>query len=178
MVKQTVSWARHCFQTSTGYPEPSRTAATALLSSSPSLLSASSQLHHQSPENLLLVTTGLAKPTWLCMQDNQGSYASHQRIHQHKSPYTCPECGAICRSAHVQTHITKNCLHCTWRVGFRCVHCNAVYSDVALLKSHIQGSHCEVFYKCPICPMAFKSAPSTHSHAYTQHPGIKIGEPK
>ena len=89
---------------------------------------------------------------------NQGSYASHQRIHQHKSPYTCPECGAICRSAHVQTHITKNCLHCTWRVGFRCVHCNAVYSDVALLKSHIQGSHREVFYKCPICPMAFKSA--------------------
>ena len=60
----------------------------------------------------------------------------------------------------------------------RCVHCNVVYSDVAALKSHIQGSHCEVFYKCPICPMAFKSAPSTHSHAYTQHPGIKIGEPK
>eukprot|EP00072_Mus_musculus_P063264 XP_011245258.1 PREDICTED: zinc finger protein 532 isoform X2 [Mus musculus] len=109
---------------------------------------------------------------------NQCSYASHQRIHQHKSPYTCPECGAICRSVHFQNHITKNCLHYTRRVGFRCVHCNVVYSDVAALKSHIQGSHCEVFYKCPICPMAFKSAPSTHSHAYTQHPGVKIGEPK
>ncbi|KAM6219920.1 zinc finger protein 532 [Rhynchocyon petersi] len=109
---------------------------------------------------------------------NQCSFASHQRIHQHKSPYTCPECGAICRSVHFQTHVTKNCLHYTRRVGFRCMHCNVVYSDVAALKSHIQGSHCEVFYKCPICPMAFKSAPSTHSHAYTQHPGIKIGEPK
>ncbi|XP_012874477.1 PREDICTED: zinc finger protein 532 isoform X2 [Dipodomys ordii] len=109
---------------------------------------------------------------------NQCSYASHQRIHQHKSPFSCPECGAICRSVHFQTHVTKNCLHYTRRVGFRCVHCNVVYSDVAALKSHIQGSHCEVFYKCPICPMAFKSAPSTHSHAYTQHPGIKIGEPK
>ncbi|XP_031221766.1 zinc finger protein 532 isoform X2 [Mastomys coucha] len=109
---------------------------------------------------------------------NQCSYASHQRIHQHKSPYTCPECGAICRSVHFQNHVTKNCLHYTRRVGFRCVHCNVVYSDVAALKSHIQGSHCEVFYKCPICPMAFKSAPSTHSHAYTQHPGVKIGEPK
>ncbi|EHB02245.1 Zinc finger protein 532 [Heterocephalus glaber] len=109
---------------------------------------------------------------------NQCSYASHQRIHQHKSPYTCPECGAICRSVHFQTHVTKNCLHYTRRVGFRCVHCNVVYSDVAALKSHIQGSHCEVFYKCSICPMAFKSAPSTHSHAYTQHPGVKIGEPK
>uniref|UniRef100_A0A2K6MGU9 C2H2-type domain-containing protein n=1 Tax=Rhinopithecus bieti TaxID=61621 RepID=A0A2K6MGU9_RHIBE len=77
-----------------------------------------------------------------------------------------------------QTHVTKNCLHHTRRVGFRCVHRSVVYSDVAALKSHIQGSHCEGFYRCPICPMAFKSAPSTHSHAYTQHPGIKIGEPK
>ncbi|NXP25910.1 ZN532 protein, partial [Scytalopus superciliaris] len=109
---------------------------------------------------------------------NGCSFASHQRIHQHKSPYTCPECGAICRSAHFQSHVTRNCLHYTRRVGFRCLHCNVVYSDVAALKSHIQGCHCEVFYKCPICPMAFKSAPSTHSHAYTQHPGIKIGEPK
>uniref|UniRef100_A0A2K5JH30 C2H2-type domain-containing protein n=1 Tax=Colobus angolensis palliatus TaxID=336983 RepID=A0A2K5JH30_COLAP len=106
------------------------------------------------------------------------SYVSHQRIRQHKSPYTCPESGAFCRSVHFQTHVTENCLHYTGRVGFRCVHCNVVYSDVAALKSHIQGSHCEVFYKCPICPMAFKSAPSTHSHAYLQHPGIKIGEPK
>uniref|UniRef100_A0A2K5L4U2 C2H2-type domain-containing protein n=1 Tax=Cercocebus atys TaxID=9531 RepID=A0A2K5L4U2_CERAT len=109
---------------------------------------------------------------------NRCSYASHRRIHQHKSPYTCPECGAIGRSVHFQTHVTKNCLHYTRRVGFRCVHCNVVYSDGAALKSHIQGSHCEVFNKCHICPMAFKSAPSTHSHTYTQHPGIKIEEPK
>lgn len=52
---------------------------------------------------------------------NQCSYASHQRIHQHKSPYTCPECGAICRSVHFQSHVTKNCLHYTRRVGFRSV---------------------------------------------------------
>ncbi|XP_039606420.1 zinc finger protein 532 isoform X1 [Polypterus senegalus] len=109
---------------------------------------------------------------------NQCSFASHQRIHQHKSPYTCPECGAICRSVHFQTHVTKNCLHYTRRVGYRCVHCSVIYADICALKSHIQGSHCEIFYKCPICPMAFKSAPGTHSHAYTQHPGVKIGEPK
>ncbi|XP_056400359.1 zinc finger protein 532 [Hyla sarda] len=116
----------------------------------------------------------------VCMMllPNQCSFSCHQRVHQHKSPFTCPECGAICRSAHFQTHITKNCLHYTRRVGFRCIHCNVVYSEIAALKCHIQGSHCEVFYKCPICPMAFKSAPSTHSHAYTQHPGVKIGEPK
>ncbi|XP_068107370.1 zinc finger protein 532 [Hyperolius riggenbachi] len=116
----------------------------------------------------------------ICMMllPNPCSYSCHQRIHQHKSPFTCPECGAICRSAHFQTHVSKNCLHYTRRVGFRCMHCNVVYSEIAALKCHIQGSHCEVFYKCPICPMAFKSAPSTHSHAYTQHPGVKIGEPR
>ncbi|XP_043922094.1 zinc finger protein 532 [Protopterus annectens] len=124
--------------------------------------------------------TSTQKTCFICQMllPNPCSFASHQRIHQHKSPYTCPECGAICRSAHFQTHVTRNCLHYTRRVGYRCVHCNVVYSDVAALKSHIQGSHCEIFYKCPICPMAFKSAPSTHSHAYTQHPGVKIGEPK
>ncbi|KAJ8338968.1 hypothetical protein SKAU_G00357540 [Synaphobranchus kaupii] len=114
----------------------------------------------------------------LMLLPNQCSFVSHQRIHQHKSPYVCPECGAICRSVHFQTHITKNCLHYTRRVGYRCVHCSVIYADVAALKSHIQGAHCEIFYKCPICPMAFKSAPGTHSHAYTQHPGVKIGEPK
>ncbi|XP_007901278.1 zinc finger protein 532 isoform X2 [Callorhinchus milii] len=109
---------------------------------------------------------------------NKCSFTSHVRIHQHKSPYTCPECGAICRSSHFQTHITRNCLHYTRKVGYRCIHCGVIYADLAALKSHIQGAHCEIFYKCPICPMAFKSAPSTHSHAYTQHPGIKIGEAK
>ncbi|XP_024155575.1 zinc finger protein 532 [Oryzias melastigma] len=109
---------------------------------------------------------------------NQCSYLSHQRIHQHKSPYICPECGASCRSVHLQSHVTKNCLHYTRRVGYRCVHCSVIFADVAILKSHIQNSHCEIFYKCPLCPMAFKSAPGTHSHAYTQHPGVKAGEPK
>ncbi|XP_029024487.1 zinc finger protein 532 [Betta splendens] len=109
---------------------------------------------------------------------NQCSFLSHQRIHQHKSPYICPECGASCRSVHFQSHVTKNCLHYTRRVGYRCIHCSVIFADLATLKSHIQSTHCEVFYKCPLCPMAFKSAPGMHSHVYTQHPGMKAGEPK
>ncbi|CAL8317685.1 unnamed protein product [Lota lota] len=109
---------------------------------------------------------------------NQCSFVSHQRIHQHKSPFICPECGTSCRSVHFQSHVTKNCLHYTRRVGYRCVHCSVIFGDVASLKSHIQNTHCEVFYKCPICPMAFKSAQAINSHGYTQHPGAKIGEPK
>ncbi|KAM9338761.1 zinc finger protein 532 [Symphorus nematophorus] len=109
---------------------------------------------------------------------NQCSFLSHQRIHQHKSPYICPECGASCRSVHFQSHVTKNCLHYTRRVGYRCVHCSVIFADVANVKSHIQSTHCEIFYKCPLCPMAFKSAPGTYSHVNSQHPGMKAGEPK
>ncbi|XP_057674823.1 zinc finger protein 532 isoform X2 [Corythoichthys intestinalis] len=109
---------------------------------------------------------------------NHCSFLSHQRIHQHKSPYTCPECGASCRSVHFKSHVTKNCLHYTRKVGYRCVHCSVIFADVETLKSHIQSTHCEIFYKCPLCPMAFKTAPATHSHTSTQHPGVKAGEPK
>ncbi|KAK5852180.1 hypothetical protein PBY51_023671 [Eleginops maclovinus] len=109
---------------------------------------------------------------------NQCSFLSHQRIHQHKSPYICPECGASCRSVHFQSHVTKNCLHYSRRVGYRCIHCSMIFADVVSVKSHIQSSHCEIFYKCPLCPMAFKTAPGTHSHVKTQHPGTKAGEPK
>ncbi|XP_040053784.2 zinc finger protein 532 [Gasterosteus aculeatus] len=109
---------------------------------------------------------------------NECSFLSHQRIHQHKSPYICPECGASCRSVHFQSHVTKNCLHYTRRVGYRCIHCSVIFADAATVKSHIQSSHCEIFHKCPLCPMAFKSAPATHSHVNTQHPAMKAGEPK
>ncbi|XP_072310897.1 zinc finger protein 532 [Eucyclogobius newberryi] len=110
---------------------------------------------------------------------NKCSFLSHERIHQHKSPYVCPECGAHFQSAHVQSHhINKICLHYTRRSGYRCVECSVISTDASSLKSHIQSSHCEIFYKCPICPMAFKSAAGTQSHAYTQHSGVKAGEAK
>ncbi|KAK7896535.1 hypothetical protein WMY93_021860 [Mugilogobius chulae] len=110
---------------------------------------------------------------------NQCSFLSHQRIHQQKTPYVCPECGAKFQSLHTQAqHVNKTCLHYTRRSGYRCVHCSVISTDASTLKSHIQSSHCEIFYKCPICPMAFKSAPGTHSHAQTQHSGVKAGEPK
>uniref|UniRef100_A0A8C2XDE0 Zinc finger protein 532 n=1 Tax=Cyclopterus lumpus TaxID=8103 RepID=A0A8C2XDE0_CYCLU len=132
-------------------------------------------LHHQQAQD----SSG-QKTCTICQMllPNQCSFLSHQRIHQHKSPYICPECGASCRSVHFQSHVTKNCLHYTRRVGYRCIHCSVIFADAATVKSHIQSSHCEIFYKCPLCPMAFKSAPGTHSHVNTQHPGMKTGEPK
>ncbi|XP_070618061.1 zinc finger protein 592 [Erythrolamprus reginae] len=101
---------------------------------------------------------------------NKCSYCAHQRIHTHKSPYCCPECGAICRSAYFQTHVKENCLHYSRKVGYRCSHCGVVFMSQAMLKVHIHEKHCEVFHKCSFCPMAFKSADSTTAHINSQHP--------
>ena len=42
---------------------------------------------------------------------NKCSFRAHQRIHTHKAPYCCPECGAASRSADIQKHVRENCLH-------------------------------------------------------------------
>ncbi|XP_063305499.1 zinc finger protein 592 [Pelobates fuscus] len=113
---------------------------------------------------------GLTCQVCQMMLPNKCSYGAHQRIHTHKSPYCCPECGVLCRSAYFQTHVKENCLHYTRKVAFRCIHCGVVFMSLGMLKVHIQDKHCEVFHKCSFCPMAFKSAESTAAHITTQHP--------
>ncbi|XP_069796630.1 zinc finger protein 687-like [Narcine bancroftii] len=109
---------------------------------------------------------------------NKCSYFAHYRLHKNKSPYICPECGGVCRAAHIQGHVKDVCFHFTRKVGYKCPQCGVVYGLITSIKSHIQDMHCEAFHKCPICPMAFKSAPSAHSHIYTQHPGVSNQQAK
>ncbi|XP_028358241.1 zinc finger protein 592 [Phyllostomus discolor] len=115
-------------------------------------------------------TEGLTCPVCQMLLPNQCSFCAHQRTHTHKSPYCCPECGALCRSAYFQTHVKENCLHYARKVGYRCIHCGVVHLTLALLKSHIQEKHCQVFHKCAFCPMAFKTASSTADHSASEHP--------
>ncbi|XP_077907262.1 zinc finger protein 592 isoform X2 [Ictidomys tridecemlineatus] len=115
-------------------------------------------------------TEGLTCQVCQMLLPNQCSFCAHQRIHAHKSPYCCPECGVLCRSAYFQTHVKENCLHYARKVGYRCIHCGVVHLTLALLKSHIQERHCQIFHKCAFCPMAFKTASSTADHSATQHP--------
>ncbi|KAM5218210.1 zinc finger protein 532 isoform 5-T34 [Hipposideros larvatus] len=111
---------------------------------------------------------------------NQCSFASHQRIHQHKSPYTCPECGAICRSVHFQTHVTKNCLHYTRRVGYRiiykCSMCDTVFTLQTLLyrhfDQHIENQKVSVF-KCPDCSLLYAQKQLMMDHIKSMHGTLK-----
>ncbi|XP_069899427.1 zinc finger protein 592 isoform X1 [Dipodomys merriami] len=56
-------------------------------------------------------TEGLTCQVCQMLLPNQCSFCAHQRVHAHKSPYCCPECGVLCRSAYFQTHVKENCLH-------------------------------------------------------------------
>ncbi|KAM9309074.1 zinc finger protein 687a [Pholidichthys leucotaenia] len=109
---------------------------------------------------------------------NSCSAAAHQRIHQGRTPYVCPECGGTAaKQTHFQIHLNESCLHFSRRIGYRCSSCLVVFGGLTSVKSHIQQAHCDTFHKCPSCPMAFKSAPSTKSHITAQHPTVTEGQP-
>ncbi|XP_029023839.1 zinc finger protein 687b isoform X2 [Betta splendens] len=112
------------------------------------------------------------------MLPNSCAVSAHQRVHKHRAPHVCPECGGIARQASFQTHLEEACLHFARRIGYRCSSCQVVFGGLNSIKSHIQTAHCEVFHKCPSCPMAFKSSPSAQSHISTQHPTLTGGQAK
>lgn len=53
-----------------------------------------------------------------------------------------------------------------------------MFGGLNSIKSHIQTAHCEVFHKCPNCPMAFKSAQSAQGHITSQHPTLTAAQAK
>uniref|UniRef100_A0A8C2DUI8 Zinc finger protein 592 n=1 Tax=Cyprinus carpio TaxID=7962 RepID=A0A8C2DUI8_CYPCA len=82
-----------------------------------------------SPINELLESQSITCRVCSVLLPNKCSYRAHQRIHSHKSPNELP-----------------------------CLHCEMLFMSLSLLKSHIEEKHCEVFYKCTICPVAFRSS--------------------
>ncbi|GAA6225524.1 zinc finger protein 592 [Lates japonicus] len=105
---------------------------------------------------------------------NKCSFRAHQRIHAHKSPYCCPECGALSRSADIQKHVKENCLHYARKAWYKCLHCDMVFKTLHGQKTHIEEKHCEVFYKCSICPVAFKTSDGCEVHLKNKHSASKI----
>ncbi|KAG7473270.1 hypothetical protein MATL_G00093990 [Megalops atlanticus] len=103
------------------------------------------------------------------MLPNKCSYKAHLRIHTHKSPYCCPECGAVSRSVDIQKHVKENCLHYSRKIGNKCLHCDMFYLSFQAQKRHIEDQHCEVFHKCALCPVAFKTADGCLTHVKNKH---------
>ncbi|TNN57018.1 Zinc finger protein 592 [Liparis tanakae] len=100
---------------------------------------------------------------------NKCSFRAHQRIHAHKSPYCCPECGAQSRSADIQKHVRENCLHYARKAWYKCLHCDMVFKTLQGQKTHIEEKHCDVLYKCSLCSVAFKTTESCELHLKNKH---------
>ncbi|TWW76330.1 zinc finger protein 592 [Takifugu flavidus] len=127
--------------------------------------------HYQRPsENV----EGLMCDTCTMLLPNKCSFRAHERIHAHKSPYCCPECGALSRSADIQKHVKENCLHYARKAWYKCLHCDMVFKTLQGQKMHIEEKHCEVFYKCSVCPVAFKTADSCEVHLNKKHNTSKV----
>ncbi|KAM8860765.1 zinc finger protein 592 [Synchiropus picturatus] len=117
---------------------------------------------------------GLICKVCMMLLPNKCSFRAHQRIHAHKSPFICPECGGLSRSGDIQKHIKENCLHYTRKAWYKCLHCDVVFKTLTGQKSHIEEKHCEVFYKCSVCPVAFKTSDGCEVHLKRKHNASKI----
>ncbi|XP_071355279.1 zinc finger protein 592 [Trachinotus anak] len=126
--------------------------------------------HYQRPSEDV---EGLMCKVCSMLLPNKCSFRAHQRIHAHKSPYCCPECGALSRSADIQKHVKENCLHYARKAWFKCLHCDMVFKTLQGQKTHIEEKHCEVFYKCSACPIALKTSDSCEVHLKNKHSAIK-----
>ncbi|XP_055078496.1 zinc finger protein 592 [Periophthalmus magnuspinnatus] len=100
---------------------------------------------------------------------NKCSFRAHQRVHAHKSPFCCPECGVLCRSADIQSHIKENCLHYARKAWYKCLHCDVMFKSLQGQQAHINEKHCELFFKCSVCPVAFKSSDRCETHLKNKH---------
>ncbi|XP_029290164.1 zinc finger protein 592 [Cottoperca gobio] len=127
--------------------------------------------HYQRPSDDV---DGLLCKVCSMLLPNKCSFRAHQRIHTHKSPYCCPECGALSRSADIQKHVKENCLHYARKAWYKCLHCDMVFKTLQGQKTHIEEKHCEVLYKCSICPVAFKTSDGCDVHLKNKHNASKV----
>ncbi|XP_033837284.1 zinc finger protein 687a isoform X2 [Periophthalmus magnuspinnatus] len=125
--------------------------------------------HFQELKSQTTTCTECSPPMLL---SNSCCAAAHQRIHLNSAPHVCPECGGTSKPPTFKTHLEETCFHFARRIGYRCSSCLVVFGGINSVKSHIQQAHCDMFQKCPICPMAFKSAPSIQNHITAQHPTL------
>lgn len=115
------------------------------------------------------------------MLPNPCAVSAHQRIHKHRAPHVCPECGGIARQASFQTHLEEACLHFARRIGYRCGAASQSFSRGAfqwpltpLVSSRVLSVLCLCplslsLSRCSSCQVVFGGLNSIKSHIQTAH---------
>lgn len=109
------------------------------------------------------------------------SLSAHLRIHRRETPYTCPDCGIVVQGSWdvFLYHLRHQCFHYSRCIGYTCHICSVcTYNQSTMLRSHILNSHSESYFKCPGCPMAFKTNSGFENHFTTAHPTKKLESAK
>ncbi|KAK7886807.1 hypothetical protein WMY93_026428 [Mugilogobius chulae] len=153
-----------------GPQEPAAAALSSVLSHTPFSSAEEVARHFQELKSSQTITCTECSPPMLL--SNSCCVNAHHRIHLNLAPHVCPDCGVTAKPHQFKTHLEEICLHFARRIGYKCSSCLVVFGGINSVKSHIQQAHCDVFQKCPLCPMAFKSELSIQAHVNAKHPTL------
>ena len=108
------------------------------------------------------------------------SLRAHRRLHYMQSPLICPECGLSFSGLSTGEldaspmerfceHLYYECLHVARRTSFPCDRCpNLYHLTISDLKRHYMKKM-DQYYKCHLCPMAFKLQDTFMKHFSDTH---------
>lgn len=111
---------------------------------------------------------------------------AHSRLHRREDldkRFTCPECGIDQSGLMVgdeqfadfkeklSHHVLNVCFHLDKTDMISCSKCKTVFSSMSDFKIH-HFKKLEQYFKCNICPMAFRQQESFTRHLISQHPNI------
>ncbi|XP_062602951.1 zinc finger protein 532-like [Saccostrea cucullata] len=117
------------------------------------------------------------------------SHRAHARLHKEEEldrKFTCPECGIDLAGLMIGTeqfddfkeklsyHLINVCFHLDKVDIIVCSKCNAEFSSIEDFKFHY-FQKLEQYFKCNVCPMAFRQQDSFSKHLATQHSDIQSG---
>ena len=103
------------------------------------------------------------------------SFSAHQRLHENRPPFVCPQCGIVfdeAESAEVfKAHVERRCFHLMQSSSgvspSNCARCgfNMTEPDTAKMAQHYVDTHATIYYKCRDCPKAFVNGSTAARHS-------------
>lgn len=94
------------------------------------------------------------------------SLQAHERIHNNKSPYVCPECGKDFNNSDLlYSHLEDVCFHLTKQVRHRCPgkKCGKIFAQIATFSTHFVV-HSKCLISCGSCKYTFYNEEEFFNH--------------